>query len=83
MPPDELRAILAHWQMTIRAFGQWCGIEERTARRWTHPEGEGAPAAVAKLVRYMVATGATPAKVDRAIARYAATDDGPGKRDAV
>jgi hypothetical protein len=62
MPSDEYRAALSALGMTQNEAGRFFGVHEVTGRRWAT---EGAPHAVAKMLRLMIALQFTPDYVDK------------------
>lgn len=65
MPSGEYRAAISALGMTQNEAGRFFGVHEVTGRRWAT---EGAPHAVAKMLRLMIALKFTPDYVDRVAA---------------
>ena len=64
MNADEYRAAISALGLTQNEAGRFFGVHEVTGRRWAT---QGAPPAVAKFLRLMLALKFTPEYVDRVV----------------
>lgn len=65
MDPTEYKDALRSLGLTQTGAGAFLGVHEVTARRWA---STGAPAPVAKFLRFLIALKLTPDYVDRMLA---------------
>jgi hypothetical protein len=64
LTPQEYRTALDRLALSQRAAARFFGVDERTSRAWADTRGKGGPPeAVAMWLRYMLATGMTPADI--------------------